>query len=1177
MKLKRLVSVLLAVAMVGYNLGGLISVKAIDGDGPTVKNDPNGPTVLDDGVRLHKTARAVPGFANEWEVTLKIEAPVVTATSDTVIVIDRSNSMNNGPLDEAKDAAETLVDELLNENNIIGGNPINRVAVVSYGSNFSNESNGFTGMHDVAYNAIDNIDEGGGGTFTQGGLHMAIDLLNSSSATYKNIILLSDGEPTYSFRINNPDNYLIDGGPDGYAGWNKRQTSTEVSASDFVYTGYNNNRRVGDGSSMWTYYDYSYSNDWIHFYNHGNSAIAEAGFFNGKGNLYAIYFETDSTNTLGEDTLRSMATAAGGEMHTATAGELDDVFEHIAGKISSVVNSAHVHDVMGEGVYVDNATHAEDLDWDPVFTLNTETNMYEATRTYRVSANEAMLEDSAHETEEGFHRLNKFASISYGDDKTGDFPVPYVKPFYINVTKELVGQEANGQVFNFEFTHPDNTKSTYSVKAGETHSIMEPFPVGSYTVNETGTSNNTIAFENYLIDYEVEGESGNTFQINEEHSDHIDITMTNTYETVDMSAEKEWDDDDDRDGKRSNYSDLAVAVKDGDKYVAYEALDLTGDKSYSFEGLPKNRNGSEIGYTIVEARGCSGSGDAITCRSDFVSDGDYEATVTNGVITNKHVPDTVTLTIKKKWDTSAGTLPTVTPGFVTIEVSNDKNDTVETVTLQGESYTEWTGTFTGLKNEAGQEINYTVAEKKIGDDALNANNTLYVYNGDVLEGKWVATREGVEVTNTWTPATNDIIYEGENEFTIEKVDEDYEALSGVVFNVSEETKTTDDNGQIKVEVPVTTTEEDGDDAEPEESFEYVISEKEAAPGYDAVEGSATVTVACASTLSVDVTTLVNTYTKTCEFAKEDGSDKFVWDGEELTLTVINKRSLAKSLVITKTFSGVNASVLKDVTFTIEGPEDFGDNGTMTLTVGEDCTSSEDKIVCEVDAKIPTGDYTVTESNAEIEFFTLNVTGDNGEEKTVEKDDEVEFEIDNEYIVETTYYDIVKIWEDEHNKDGSRPDTLTVNLLANGEVVDTVELSADNEIEDEDLPEELESSDIWVYPFEGLPVADENAEEIEYYAEEILDDVEGYEQIDEIGGMHTVIFVNMHEPVDPCEDEGGCGGTDTTPIETPETGRLVKSEKSGAVDSAWLNNMIGGGAALLAGALIIVFTSKRKKA
>ena len=1103
MKLKRLACAMLAVVMVGGNIfNGFLPTVAIEGDGPTVMNDPNGPKVLSDGVVLHKTARAVPGYANEWEVTLKIEAPVVTATSDTVIVIDRSNSMNGSPLTEAKSAAETLVDELLNENNIISGNPINRVAVVSYGSNFSNESNGFTGLHDVAYNAIDEIDEGGGGTFTQGGLHMAIDLLNSSSATYKNIILLSDGEPTYSFRINNPDDYLIDGGSNSsvFDGWIKKQTSTEVSASDFVYTGYNSNRRVGDGTSMWTYYDYDYGygpqSNWVHFYNHGNSAIAEAGFFNGKGTLYTIAFDAGET---GEEVLSNMAAAAGGEAHEATAGELEGIFRQIAGKISSVVNSAHVHDVMGEGVYVDNSTHDGTLDWDPVFTLNAETGMYEATKTYRVSATEEMLEDSAHETEEGFHRLNKSATITYGDNDPAEFPVPYVKPFFVNVKKEVSGQECEEDEceFDFEIEHiaTDHIHYDNSVKDGETHRIVEKFPVGDYVlteIGETAGSGNPVAFENYTTTY-----TGNQFTINEEHADHIDVVIKNTYETIDLSASKVWDDGDDRDRLRDDYDDLYVVVKDGDTYVAMAELDSV-NKDYEFEGLPKNRNGAEITYTIAEAKGCAEANNVITCESEFIEDDDYASTVEQdedtGVytITNTHEPAKTYLTIKKKWDTSAGTLPTVTPGFVTVEVSNDKNSTIETVTLQGEAYDEWTGEFEGYTYEDGEVITYTVTEKEIGTGGtLNSNNTLYVYENDVLEGKWVATRSGAEITNTWTPAS--VVYTGAGKFYIEKLDQDGEALSGVTFTVGEEEYTTGDDGKVEVEFSASAD-------EPEDEYTFEITETDAPDYYDLIDGTEILNATVEMEVTSDEESLTNTYTKTFSFEVGTAVDGYVWQADDLTLTATDQ-ALADELVIEKTFEGISATAFEansQIKFTISGPDGFEE---MTVGNGDDeCEISDSTLVCTIsgeDVLLPIGEYTVTESDAEIENFTYTSNPTSGEvTKTVALGEVAEFEFENIYeSVKTESFKVKKVWEDDSDRDGIRPDTLEVTLLADGEAYGD--------------PVDLEGED-WEYEWTELPLVNEDAEVIEWSAseEDLGDDYESDE-----GEMKDGVFTftNTHTP------------------------------------------------------------------
>ena len=51
---------------------GILPVMADTSD-PTVQN--SGPVELGDGVILSKTAKSVPGYANKWEVTLRIESP----------------------------------------------------------------------------------------------------------------------------------------------------------------------------------------------------------------------------------------------------------------------------------------------------------------------------------------------------------------------------------------------------------------------------------------------------------------------------------------------------------------------------------------------------------------------------------------------------------------------------------------------------------------------------------------------------------------------------------------------------------------------------------------------------------------------------------------------------------------------------------------------------------------------------------------------------------------------------------------------------------------------------------------------------------------------------------------------------------------------------------------------
>ena len=41
-------------------------------------------------------------------------------------------------------------------------------------------------------------------------------------------------------------------------------------------------------------------------------------------------------------------------------------------------------------------------------------------------------------------------------------------------------------------------------------------------------------------------------------------------------------------------------------------------------------------------------------------------------------------------------------------------------------------------------------------------------------------------------------------------------------------------------------------------------------------------------------------------------------------------------------------------------------------------------------------------------------------------------------------DVTKVWDDTDDQDGYRPDDVTVNLLADGKIIDTVTLSEENE-------------------------------------------------------------------------------------------------------------------------------------
>lgn len=261
------------------------------------------PTILtlDDGqeVELSKTAEAVEGWLNRFKVTLKITAPKAKKTSDTVVIIDTSGSMkNNNRLKKAKVAANDLAEMLLD--NDAG---TNRVAIVPFSGN-ATETLDFSSSYSTVSNKINSL-TASGGTFTQAGVRKAIELINSSTASIKNVILLSDGEPTYSYKMINPVPYLET--------VSNSQKETNANSPRDNYT----NERIGNGNSLTTIlYAEGCANDFNYFntkcfYNHGNSAIAEAGFLKASlnsvsGNLYAIALDT---NEIGTDILSRMASS----------------------------------------------------------------------------------------------------------------------------------------------------------------------------------------------------------------------------------------------------------------------------------------------------------------------------------------------------------------------------------------------------------------------------------------------------------------------------------------------------------------------------------------------------------------------------------------------------------------------------------------------------------------------------------------------------------------------------------------------------------------------------------------------------------------------------------------------------------------------------------------------------
>jgi len=152
----------------------------------------------------------------------------------------------------------------------------------------------------------------------------------------------------------------------------------------------------------------------------------------------------------------------------------------------------------------------------------------------------------------------------------------------------------------------------------------------------------------------------------------------------------------------------------------------------------------------------------------------------------------------------------------------------------------------------------------------------------------------------------------------------------------------------------------------------------------------------------------------------------------------------------------------------------------------------------------TGEYIVPTNNSAV-LYPVDSDGVDGEPQV--------FPVPEvKYTVSKISISVNKIWDDEDDQDGIRPESINVNLLANGTVIETKEIT---------------EADGWMWTFAGLDKY-EAGEEIVYTITELA--VEGYETV--IDGFTVT---NVHEPESVIEDpDVPLGVPDIPQASAPET-------------------------------------------
>ncbi len=260
---------------------------------------------------------------------------------DLVLVVDWSGSMNdNDRIGEVKIGVDRFVDTLADS----GITDKINMGYVGYSSEGHNYSNGTVqmGSFDSVKNQVKSITPSwtNGGTFTQKGLRDAGDMLSVPNGHKKVIVLLTDGVPTFSYKV---------------------QRVRAQSSNDYYGTQFSNTQdQPGNTSRIArSYYAPDQNNQSRRIDSTFIATIGEAMALKERGiEIHGLGIQLQSDSAAGlskaevESRMRKMVSAdEKGDLYYESADHATDISEYLAKKavqISATVSNGQINDPIAE-------------------------------------------------------------------------------------------------------------------------------------------------------------------------------------------------------------------------------------------------------------------------------------------------------------------------------------------------------------------------------------------------------------------------------------------------------------------------------------------------------------------------------------------------------------------------------------------------------------------------------------------------------------------------------------------------------------------------------------------------------------------------------------------------------------------------------------------------------------
>lgn len=586
----------------------------------------------------------------------------------------------------------------------------------------------------------------------------------------------------------------------------------------------------------------------------------------------------------------------------------------------------------------------------------------------------------------------------------------------------------------------------------------------------------------------------------------------------------------DQDGK------VKETVKnDKDGNIAFSELEFDKAGTYTFKIAEKAGSDTSIKYDTK----------TVTATVTVVDKGKgaLEATVSyddEKAFENTYTPTKTEVPVKKVWkdeNNQDGKRPT----SVTVKLLADGQDTGKTLELTEAN--GWAGSFKDLDaDKGGTPIKYTVVEVTVA--GYTSEITGDAASGFTITNSYSPETVDVKATKNWDDANN----------------QDGKRPTKITINLlADGEKVASKEVQAAADGTWTATFEKLAKYKAGKEIKYTVTE-EAVAEYEATITDFTITNKYApKEIDYKVTKVWNDANNqdgkrpesvTVQLYKKVGNaDPVAVEGKKLTLTAKEKtddntwvasftnlpqyeagKEITYSIKEVDVPAGYEASVTGQVVTNTYNPETVVLSGTK---VWKDNNNQDGKRTTSVKVQILNGDKVAQEievsektgwkfeskklpkyENGKEIKYTVKETAMTEYKATITTDKDGKYTITNEHTPEKTAVKGKKIWKDEDNKDGIRPSSVTVKLLADGkETGQTATVS--------------ETSG-WTYEFTGLDRYQEG-KEIAYTVEEVnvpdgyTASVEGYN------------ITNTHTPEKPTPGKPNEPGKPKKGGELPNTG------------------------------------------